>query len=61
MAVDGENMLLFELGDVDKLERIITDKALGMKLSEESTKLSTGIISLEKVVEEVGEIYERVL
>lgn len=62
VAVDGENMLLFNSGDVDtlaeKLEMIITDETLREKMAEESTRLAQGKFSLEKVTEEVAEIYE---
>ena len=62
VAVDGENMLLFEPGDIDKLseqlELIITDDALRERLSEESKKLALEKFNLNTVTEEVAEIYD---
>lgn len=62
VAVDGENMLLFEPGDIDKLseqlELIITDDALRERLSKESKKLASEKFNLKTVTEEVAEIYE---
>lgn len=62
VAVDGENMLLFEPGDVEtlaeKLERIISDEGLRERLAVESKKLAKGKFSIESVTEKVAEIYE---
>lgn len=62
VAVDGENMLLFEPGDIDKLseqlELIITDDALRERLSEESKKLASEKFNLNTVTEEVAKLYE---
>lgn len=62
VAVDGENMLLFEPGDIDKLseqlELIITDDVLRERLSKESKKLASEKFNLKTVTEEVAEIYE---
>ena len=65
IAVDGENMLLFNPGNIDalanKLELIISDKALRDKMSAESLLLAKGKFSLESITNQVEEIYERVL
>ncbi|MBO4602829.1 MAG: glycosyltransferase family 4 protein [Salinivirgaceae bacterium] len=65
VAVDGENMLLFNPGDIDtlsnKLEMLISDKALREKLSLESLKLAKGKFCLDTVMKQVGEIYEELL
>ena len=65
VAVDGENMLLFEPGDVDtlakKLELIISDEVLRGKLAEESVKFASGRFSLAATMEELEKVYERVL
>ena len=61
VAVDGENMLLFEPGDIDalamRLERIMNDDWLRQKLSEESLKMAHGPFSLETVTDQIGSIY----
>ncbi len=65
VAIDGENMLLFNPGDIkaleNKLEMIISDKALRDKMCAESLKLAKGKFSLETVTKQVGEIYEKLL
>lgn len=62
VAVDGENMLLFEPGDVDalaeKLEMVMSDYDLRVKLAKESSKLAKDKFSLGTVTEQVAEIYE---
>ncbi|MBR4265593.1 MAG: glycosyltransferase family 4 protein [Bacteroidales bacterium] len=65
VAIDGKNMLLFEPGDVDslakKLETIITDNNLRIKLSEESKKLAEGMFSLEAVTQQVRGVYDSLM
>lgn len=62
VAVDGENMLLFEPGDIDKLseqlELIISDATLRERLSEESKKLALEKFNLNTVTEEVAKLYK---
>ena len=62
VAVDGENMLLFQPGDIDalaeKLEMIIRNEKLREKLSEESLNLTKGKFSLDTVTKQIGKIYE---
>lgn len=63
VAVDGENMLLSEPGDVDelaeKLERMITDEVLRVKIGEESSKLAATIFDVYTVCKQVGELYDK--
>ena len=63
VAVDGENMLLFNPGDVDalamQLERIMNDERLRQKLSEESVKMAHGKFDLVTITEQVGELYNK--
>lgn len=65
IAVDGENMLLFNPGDVDtlacKLEQVISNPDLREKLADESVKLAKGPFNLNTVTEQVGSIYEKLL
>ena len=65
VAVDGENMLLFNPGDVEtlveKLELVISDEGLRAKIAEESTKLAKGKFSLDSVTEQVTKIYEELI
>lgn len=65
VAVDGENMLLFNPGDVDalamRLERIMSDKRLRQIMSEESVKLANGKFDLVTVTEQVRQIYDELV
>lgn len=62
VAVDGENMLLFNPGDIDtlaeKLDLMISDAVLRDKLSSASTKLAAEEFNLSTITQQVGEIYE---
>jgi glycosyltransferase involved in cell wall biosynthesis len=62
VAVNGENMLLFNPGDIDglamQLERIMNDERLRQKLSEESVKMAHGKFDLVTVTEQVGILYD---
>ena len=64
VAVDGDNMLLFNPGDIERLannlERVITDPALRNKLSEGSRNLVDGRFSLESVTDKVAEVYDSI-
>lgn len=61
VASDGENMLLFNPGDIEmlseKLEMIISDKDLQKKLTVASQKLATETFNLENVTQQVARIY----
>ena len=65
VAEDGNNMLLFEPGDVemlaDKIEMAISDNVLREKMKEESIKMSKGQFNLNTVTEQVSAIYNRLL
>jgi glycosyltransferase involved in cell wall biosynthesis len=62
VAIDGENMLLFNPGDIDtlaeKLDLLMSDKALRDKLSASSTKMASEKFNLDTITEQVAEIYE---
>lgn len=62
VAIDGENMLLFNPGDVamlsEKLEMIISNVDLRNKLTYESQKLATGTFCLDNKTKQVAKIYE---
>lgn len=65
VAVDGENMLLFNPGDIDtlagKLDWIMRDEALREKLSAASIKISTEKFNLSTITQQIGEIYESLM
>lgn len=65
VAKDGENMLLFNSGDVDALadcmDRMITDKNLRDKISRASLKFARVRFNVESIGKEVGLLYENVL
>lgn len=62
VAIDGENMLLFNPGDVDtlaeKLEQIITDEALRCKLTASSKKMAAEKFNLNTISSQIAEIYK---
>ena len=62
VAVDGENMLLFNPGDInilaEKLDMIMNDEMLREKLSASSTKMASEKFNLNTITEQVGEMYE---
>lgn len=61
VAIDGENLLLFKPGDIeglaDRLERIINDSCLRVKLSKESKLMATGQFSLDSIATQISNIY----
>ncbi len=63
VAIDGENMLLFEPGDIEtlatKLEKVMSDEVLRNKLSVESVKMAKEQFNLKTVTGHVAEIYEQ--
>ncbi|MBO7636552.1 MAG: glycosyltransferase family 4 protein [Paludibacteraceae bacterium] len=65
VAVDRENMLLFEPGDVDQLAvqlgRVINDEALRVRLSEESAKMAQNQFNLVSITNQVGDIYKQIV
>lgn len=64
VAVDGENMLLFNPGDIEslatKLEMIITDEMLRNKLAVSSVKMAAERFNLNTITAKVAEIYESI-
>lgn len=61
IAIDGENLLLFNPGDIDtlaaQLESLISDKDLREKLSTASKKMARERFSLDCITEQLGSIY----
>lgn len=62
VAIDGENMLMFNPGDIDtlaeKLDLIMNNEALKDKLSASSTKIASERFDLNTITEQVGGVYE---
>lgn len=62
VAKDGENMLLFNPGDIDtlaeKLDMMMSDEALREKFSASSAKMASEKFNLSTITEQVGELYE---
>lgn len=65
VAVDGENMLLFEPGDIDKLagclERMIADENLRADIGKESLKLAATTFNVTTICRQIGELYEELI
>ena len=65
VAKDGENMLLFNPGDVDALadcmDRMINDKDLRDKISRASLEFARVRFNIETINSEVEKHYEEVL
>lgn len=61
VAVDGENMLLFNPGDIDRLaiqiDKVMSDENLRNQLAEESSKLAAGAFNVKTITEQVGTLY----
>ena len=62
VAIDGENMLLFQPGNIntlaEKLEQIITDEALRRKLMVSSKKMAAEEFNLNTINSQISEIYK---
>lgn len=62
VAVDGENMLLFNPGDIntlaEKLNMIMSDEALRNKLTASSVKMASEKFNLDTITKQVDEIYK---
>lgn len=62
VAVDGENMLLFNPGDIDtlaeRLDLLMSDDILRDKLAASSIKMSLEMFNLNTITKQIGEIYE---
>lgn len=65
VAVDSENMLLFEPGDVNGLavcmERMITNKELRDKISRASLEFARTTFNIETINRQIGKLYSEVL
>lgn len=65
IAKDGENMLLFNPGDIDELSRqlvrVIEDKVLRDKISGYSNSFANGEFSINTVNSELSEVYSKIL
>lgn len=65
VAKDGENMLLFEPGDVDALakcmERMISDKELRDRISRASLEFARERFNIDTINGEVRELYKTLL
>ncbi len=62
IADDGNNMLLFQPGDIDKLaeclNRMISDSELRKRISKESVRLSTTMFNINTINHQIGELYK---
>lgn len=65
VAEDGENMLLFEPGDIDGLskciEQMITDEELLNKLGEASRKFANTTFNVKSICKQIGDVYKQLL
>lgn len=65
IAKDGENLLLFNPGDVDKLaqclEELMKDTALREKLSIESRKMASTTFSINTINNQIADLYKELL
>lgn len=61
IAIDGENMLIFKPGDIDKLannlERLISDESLRNKISKASSEFSKGKFNVNTINQQLHNIY----
>lgn len=62
VAKDGENMLLFEPGDIDglakQMERMITDVDLRRSIAKESVKLAQTTFNVETINKQIETLYD---
>lgn len=62
IVVDGENALVFPVGDVDKLaaqlDRMINDNGLREKIAQASLTLARTTFNIENINRKLGEIYD---
>lgn len=61
VAKDGENMLLFSPGDIDRLaeniDKLISDKELRCRISNASKEFAKGKFNINTINKQLGEIY----
>ena len=65
IADDGNNLLLFEPGNIEQLaiclEKAVADESLRNSLSEESLKLAATTFNISTINRQIGELYKEVL
>lgn len=62
VAIDGENMLLFNPGDINslagQLERLMVDEELRSRISLASVEFAEGKFNLDTINKQIGELYK---
>lgn len=62
IVVDGENAMVFPVGDIDvlaeKLDRMISDEVLRKNIASASLHLAHTTFNIEKINKQLGEIYD---
>lgn len=62
VAHDGENMLLFEPGDIDglsrQMERMIVDVELRLNIAKESKKFAHTTFNIDTINTQIGQLYD---
>ena len=62
VAIDGENMLLFNPGDIDslagQLERLMVDEELRSRISLASVEFAESKFNLDTINKQIGELYK---
>lgn len=65
VAKDGENLLLFEPGDIDKLtrclSRLMSDEKLRYKLSKESLLFANTTFNINTINKQIGDLYDELI
>lgn len=65
IAIDGENMLLFNAGDIDKLaenmQRLIDDNELRNKILKESVNLANTTFNIDTINNQIGSLYQEMI
>lgn len=65
IAVDGENMLLFNAGDIDKLaenmQRLIDNNELRNKIIKESVNLANTTFNIDTINNQIGSLYQEMI
>lgn len=65
IAIDGENMLLFNAGDIDKLaenmQRLIDDNELRNKIIKESVNLANTTFNIDTINNQIGSLYQEMI
>lgn len=65
IAINNENLLLFDAGDIDELascmERLISDKDLYEKIHKASIHFANGRFSMSEINRQIGELYKSMI